>query len=57
MDEDWNYKTELTDVTIDVKDSTGKVQVLERLEPNQAKRMLGVFLAADWNNATQVKEM
>ena len=42
---------------LNVKNGDGLRCPLSRLAPSEARRMLGVYLAADGNNTTQVKEM
>jgi len=47
----------MDDVDITVKNGEGIRCSLSRIKPNEANQMLGVYLAADGNNTTQVKEM
>ena len=54
---EWSYKSEMDDVDITVKNGDGMRCPLSSIAPSEARRMLGVYLAADGNNTTQVKEM
>ena len=54
---EWSYNSEMDDVDITVKNGDGMRCPLSSLAPSEARRMLGVYLAADGNNTTQVKEM
>jgi hypothetical protein len=50
----WRYKTmEKTAATLRIRNCTGTVKVLERLETHDARRTLGVRLAPDGNNAAE----
>ena len=54
---EWSYKTDMEDAELNVKNGDGLRCPLSNLAPNEARRMLGVYLAADGNNTTQVNEM
>ena len=56
-DGEWKYGTNMGDAEIKVMNAEGSREKLEILEVDEAKRMLGVFLAVDGNNKTQVEEM
>jgi hypothetical protein len=50
----WRYTTiNETEANIQIRDCTGTVKLLERLEVNDARRTLGVRLAPDGNNAAE----
>ena len=47
----------MDDVYISVKDMNGELQQLKQLASDEAKKMLGVWLAPDVNNKKQIMEM
>ena len=57
VDGEWSYSTNMSDASISVKDMKGVDTQLQLLDPHEAKRMLGVFLAIDGNNDTQIAHM
>ena len=56
-DGDWTYNNTIDDAAVTVKDDSGQPQSLVLLPATEAKRMLGVYLSADGNNDTQMKEL
>ena len=57
VDGEWSYSSDMQDAVISVKDLKGKQTQLQLLDPHEAKRMLGVFLAIDGSNDVQIKQM
>ena len=57
VDGEWSYSSNMNDVSVSVKDMAGKETQLQLLNPHEAKRMLGVFLAIDGSNDVQIKHM
>ena len=57
VDGEWSYSSDMEDINITVKDMLGDGIELESLNPHEAKRMLGVFLAMDGSNTVQIKHM
>ena len=56
-DGEWSYSTDMPEASLQVKDMKGKMSQLQILDPHEAKRMLGVFLAIDGSNNIQHKHM
>ena len=56
-DGDWSYNSDCEDAQITVKNEDGVPQNLMQLPITEAKRMLGVYLAADGNNRTQTMKL
>ena len=56
-DGEWRYATDLNEIPLLVKDAVGVETPLKLLAPDEAKRMLGVFLAIDGSNTVQIKHM
>ena len=54
---DWSYNTDMNDANLFVIDMEGRDTQLDILQPHEAKRMLGVFLAIDGSNNVQITEM
>ena len=54
---EWSYNNNMDNVTLRVTDKDGVDTSLDLLQPHDAKRMLGVFLAMDGSNDVQVTEM
>ena len=54
---DWSYSTDMNDAELFVIDMEGKDTQLDILQPHEAKRMLGVFLAINGSNQVQIAEM
>ena len=57
IDGEWQYATDMEDVALLVKNANGIETQLKLLQPHEAKRMLGVYLAIDGSNNVQVKHM
>ena len=57
VDGEWSYGSDMNDAVISVKDMEGQDTQLEILNPNEAKRMLGVFLTMDGSNDVQIAQM
>lgn len=56
-DGEWNYKENLAEEQISIYDLNGNKTQLQILEPHDTNKMLGVFLAIDGNNVTQIAHM
>ena len=56
-DGEWSYKENLGEAIVSITDLEGNNANLQILEPHEAKKMLGVFLAMDGNNVTQIAHM
>ena len=56
-DGEWNYKEHLEDAQVSIADLNGDETQLQILEPHEAKKILGIFLAMDGNNETQIDHM
>ena len=54
---EWSYTSDIADTTLRVKDMNEVNTNLQILNPHEAKRMLGVFLAMDGSNDVQIKQM
>ena len=51
----WRYKSNVeSPATLKIRDCTGTMKILERLEMHEARRTLGVRLAPDGNNKAEV---
>ena len=57
VDGEWSYGSDFTDAEVTVADMKGDQSQLKTINPEEAKRMLGVFLAIDGNNKVQIKHM
>lgn len=53
----WSYNKNLDDVNINVQGMQEEDKQLNILEPHEAKKMIGVFMAIDGNNITQIAHM
>ena len=54
---EWSYGTNLEDAEVTGKNMQGTTAQLKFLDLHEAKKMLGVFLAIDGNNTTQITHM
>ena len=57
VDGEWSYGKNMEDAEVTVKNMQGAATQLKILDPDEAKKMLGVFLAIDGNNTTHIKHM
>lgn len=57
-DGEWAYvQGAEDDISLQVRDCDGNYSMLERLDPDEARKTLGVWLAPDGNNAEQVSQL
>ena len=53
----WKYVKEFEEAELRIKDAQGINRPLKLLQPNEAQKMLGVWLAPDGNNEKQIEVM
>ena len=53
----WEYRTEIEDISLAIKDIIGDTKELVQLTANEAQKMLGVWLAHDRKNKNEIEEM